>query len=301
MKNTALVILLGFLLGLSLPESVESKTVKVMENIYTIVQGEGIDSNTTFIVTEDGVIVIDTRITPAEANKALQELRKITDKPILYTINTHYHGDHTFGNQVFKESKTIIAHENVRKLLIGVNGQDHLEAVKSFGIEGLEEVKVTPPNMTYKKKMEIYAGAYRLQLLYLGRGHTDGDTVVYLEELKTVIAGDLVFNKKIPYMGDAYIDEWIDSLQWIEDTDNEIIIPGHGNVGGKPIVIAMKHYLINLRNQVQDQMNSGKTLQETKDAVGPFLREKYKDWEKLDWIDANIERAYLEYSLKDKI
>ena len=75
-----------------------AKTVEVFPNVFTIVHGEGINSNTTFIITKEGVIVVDTRVTPKEARKVMAEIRKRTELPILYTINTHYHGDHTFGN-----------------------------------------------------------------------------------------------------------------------------------------------------------------------------------------------------------
>ena len=274
-----------------------AKTIEVLKNVYTIVNGDGVDSNTTFIITQEGVIVIDTRPTPVEAKKVMQEIRKRTDLPIVYTINTHYHGDHTFGNQVFRDSKTIIAHKNVRKTLIE-SGQEHLTFFKTFNLPGMDEVVVTLPNVVYETKMDIWLGEYHLELLYRGRGHTDGDTIVYIPHLHTVIAGDLVFNKKIPYMGDAYIDEWIKTLDYIEDLKNETVIPGHGEVGGRPSVIAMKHYLLNLKRMVLEQLKKGKSLKETQDAVEPVLKEKYKDWKKLDWIAANIERAWLEYSVK---
>ena len=275
----------------------EPKTVKVLKNIYTMIGGEGLDSNTTIITTEEGVIVIDTRPTPTEARKVLEEVRKLSDLPIVYTINTHYHGDHTFGNQVFKDSKTIIAHKNVRETLVK-SGQDHLSLFKTFGLPGMDEVKVTPPNIVYEKGMEIWLGGYHLQLLYHGKGHTDGDTIIYIDELRTVITGDLVFNKKIPYMADAYIDEWIESLKYIELLKNETVIPGHGAIGGRPTVIAMKHYLLDLKGLVLQQLNDNKSLEETQKAVEPILREKYKDWRKLEWLNGNIERAWLEYSQK---
>ena len=297
-KKTVLLILLGFFLLANSATSSFGKTVKVQDNIYTVVQGEGVDSNTTFIVTRDGVIVIDTRTTPAEAKKALAELRKITDKPVLYTINTHYHGDHTFGNQVFSESKTIIAHENVRKMLTGQNGQNHLEMFKTFGVPGLDEVEITLPNVVYKKKMEIFLGGYHLELLHLGKGHTDGDTVVYLEALKLVIAGDLVFANSIPYMGDAYVDSWIESLQTLHNYDIEIVVPGHGEVGGKTTLIAMKHYLMKLRNKVKHQISEGKSLAETKKIVSESLRAEYSSWGHPERIEGTVERAYMEYTFK---
>jgi len=264
-----------------------------------MIDTDGEDSNTTFIITTEGVIIIDTRPTPTEARKVLKEIRKLTDLPIVYTINTHYHGDHTFGNQIFKSSKSIIAHKNVRDTLIK-SGQDHLSLFKTFGLPGMDEVEVTPPNIVYEKGMEIWLGEYRLQLLYHGKGHTNGDTIIFLDQLRTVITGDLVFNKKIPYMADAYIDEWIESLKYIQFLKNETVIPGHGPIGGRPTVIAMKHYLMDLKEHVLEQLKNKKSLEETQNAVEPILKKKYKDWKKLDWIKGNIERAWLEYSSKEK-
>ena len=299
-KLLTIIAILIFLIGTKTSIFAEkAKTVKVLKNIYTIINGEGMNSNTTFIITTEGVIVIDTRPTPTEARKVIEEIRKLTDLPIVYTINTHYHGDHTFGNQVFKNSKTIIAHKNVRDTLIK-SGQDHLSLFKTFGLPGMDEVEITPPNIVYEKSMEVWLGEYRLQLLYHGKGHTNGDTIIYIDQLRTVITGDLVFNEKIPYMGDAYIDEWIESLNYIELLKNETVVPGHGKVGGRPIIIAMKHYLLDLKEHVLKQLNEKKSLEETQDVVEPILREKYKNWQKLDWIKGNIKRAWLEYSSKEK-
>ena len=99
-------------------------------------------------------------------------------------------------------------------------------------------------------------------------------------------------------MGDAYIDEWIESLKYIELLKNETVIPGHGAIGGRPTVIAMKHYLLDLKGLVLQQLNDNKSLEETQKAVEPILRKKYKDWRKLEWLKGNIERAWLEYSKK---
>jgi cyclase len=301
-KTTILTIVTFLILLVGIETSTfagEIKTVNVLKSVYTMIDSDGEDSNTTFIITTEGVIIIDTRPTPTEARKVLKEIRKLTDLPIVYTINTHYHGDHTFGNQVFKSSKSIIAHKNVRDTLVK-SGQGHLSLFKTFGLPGIDEVEVTPPNIVYEKGMEIWLGDYRLQLLYHGKGHTNGDTIIFIDQLRTVITGDLVFNKKIPYMADAYIDEWIESLKYIQFLKNETVIPGHGPIGGRPTVIAMKHYLLDLKEHVLEQLKDKKSLEETQKIVEPFLRKKYKDWKKLDWIKGNIERAWLEYSLKEK-
>jgi len=293
------VILAGLLCsGVAWAEE-KPKTVEVWKNLFTLTHGEGIDSNTTFLISNEGVIVVDIRVTPAEAKKVKEDIRKQTQLPILYAINTHYHGDHSFGNQVFKDTHTIIAHENVRKALEGESGQAHLEVFKSFKIPGMDETVITPPNVIFKEKMHLYAGEYHLQLVH-APGHTDGDLFIYIETLKTIIAGDLITSGKIPYMGDAYIEDWIKALNYIADLDAEIYIPGHGDPGGKPLLIAMKHYLIDLRRLVTFQIEEGRSLKETQDAVRPVLEKKFKKWKKLEWLDDNIKRAYMEFSTKQK-
>ncbi len=273
------------------------KTVEVWKNLFTIVNGDGVDSNTTFLITRDGVVVVDTRVTPNEAEKVLVEIRKQTNLAIVYTINTHYHGDHTFGNQVFQSSGAIIAHENVRRSLFGDSGKDHLDSFKSENIFELDKTTVTPPNMVFKDEMEIFLGGYSLRLIHV-RGHTDGDLFIYIKELKTLITGDLVVYKKIPDMSDAYIEDWISATNKLVNLDAEIYIPGHGDPGGKPVLLAMKHYLFNLKSLVLKALEEKKSLKETQDAARPVLMKKYKGWKNLDLIDTNIQRAYLEYSLR---
>ena len=101
-------------------------------------------------------------------------------------------------------------------------------------------------------------------------------------------------------MDDSYIDEWIESLSYIQLLKNETVIPGHGPIGGRPTVIAMKHYLLDLKGLVLQQLKDNKSLEETQEAVEPILRKKYKGWKKLEFIEGNIQRAWLEYSPKDR-
>ena len=281
--------------GLCIAEDL--KTVEVWKNLFTVVNGDGVDSNTIFLITRDGVVVVDTRVTPNEAEKVLVEIRKQTNLAIVYTINTHYHGDHTFGNQIFQSSGPIIAHENVRRSLSGDSGKDHLGSFNSRNIHELDKTVVTPPTIVFKDEMEIFLGGYSLRLIHV-RGHTDGDLFIYIKELKTLITGDLVVHKKIPDMSDAYIEDWISAMNKLGNLDAEIYIPGHGDPGGKPVLLAMRHYLFNLKTLVLKGLEEGKSLKETQDAARPVLIKKYKGWENLDLIDANIQRAYLEYSLR---
>jgi cyclase len=296
-KGFRLGLFISFLAMSGICSAEGLKTVEVWKNLFTVTNGDTVDSNTTFLITRDGVVVVDTRVTPNEAKQVLAEIRKRTDLPILYTINTHYHGDHTFGNQVFEGKGPIIAHESVRRNLLGGSGNDHLEYFKRKNIPGMDETVVTLPNLVFKEELEIFVGGYSLRLMHV-RGHTDGDVYIYIEQLKTLITGDLVSYKKIPSLKDAYVEEWIAAMDLLGDFDAEIYIPGHGEPGGKPVLIAMKHYLLKLKEMTLKQLEKGKSLKETQAVIRPVLAEKYKSWKNLKWLDANIERAYLEYSLK---
>ena len=273
----------------------EQKITNVAKDVFTITQGSAVDSNTTFIVSDEGVLVIDTRPNPDEALKVLREIRKVTAKPIKYVINTHFHGDHVFGNQIFAEASAIIAHKNVRLFLDGKTGEEHLDFFKKMGVPGLEGARIIVPNISYHKGLDIIFGKFNLEIKHLGRGHTDSDTIIYIPEEKILIAGDLVFNGKIPFAGHAYISEWIKRLEELEKFDADIVIPGHGDIGDKTIINTMKKYLSELKSAVMEHVARRKSLEDTKGKVKKVM-EKYKIWKNFDWLDGNIERAYQELS-----
>lgn len=285
--------------GLFFPSAIfaEQVVTKITEDIFTITKGSLVDSNTTFIVSEEGVLVVDTRTNPDEALKVLLEIRKVTSKPIKYVVNTHFHGDHVFGNQIFAEASAIIAHENVRSFLEEKTGIEHLDVFKKLGTPGLEDTRIILPNLTYQKGLNIAFGKFTLELRHLGKGHTNSDTIIYIPEEKILIAGDLVFNQKIPFAAHAYISEWIKRVDYLEKMDARIVIPGHGDVGDKEIIRKMKQYLTELKNEVMKRVTKGKSLKETKAEVKKSM-EKYKTWRNFNWLDGNIERAYKEFAEK---
>ncbi len=221
--------------------------------------------NGSIFVNEDDVLVVDSHITPAAAWALLKELKNITEKPVRYVVNTHFHFDHAHGNQVFGDEVEIIGHEFTReKLAAGAskNGrswelfvgglparitemeaelkaaQDASDTTKAEELKKNIEVQkhyqdataaieVDPPTTTLSQRMTIFRGGREIQLLYLGRGHTGGDVVVYLPREKVVATGDLL-TAGLSYMGDGYLDEWADTLEALKSLDFEVVLPGHG-------------------------------------------------------------------------
>ena len=238
------------------------KFEKVADGVYYATGGMG--SNIPIIVNDHNVMVVDDGATPTTARALLEDLKLITDHPVRYVVNTHFHYDHTGGNSVFPLEVEIIAQEYVRTKMLTFNvleiepyktsqkirmstlieslkkqigdeknsGQKaelekQLAAAQTLWGE-LKEIKPTPPNVTYTTKMVLYAGQREIQLLFLGRGHTGGDTVVFLPKERIVCTGDLMESRPA-YMGDAFFDEWITTLDELKKLDFTTVLPGHGN------------------------------------------------------------------------
>jgi len=270
--------------GVSAVFAEEAKLMEALPNIYCMVDLTGNGANSTFITTKEGVIVIDTRGNEKEAGQVLKAIREVTEQPVVYVVNSHFHKENISGNGVFKSARTLIAHKQALAMIV-------TEAER-------EKRVITPPNLAFEKQLELKLGKYHLKLIHPGPAHTDGDLYIYIPKWRILITGGMVFNHIIPFMGDGYIDSWIHALVEMEDLDAEVIVPGHGPVGGKPLVTQMKHYLMELKRFVNDALDDRKNLPETLTLVKEKLKKKYSGWKHFDRVDENIVRAYVEYSAK---
>jgi cyclase len=237
---------------------------KIAEGVYHAV-GTGaltVIGNGAVIVNDDDVVIVDDHVSPAAAWVLLEEVKKLTPKPVRYVINTHFHFDHAHGNQIFGAGVDIIGHEFTRQMLAsgrslqmplyksyvdGIPGQiDALRgriakeqdpAVKARlqvqltssenNLAAQKELKLVPPNVTLAREMTLFRGSREIQLKFLGRGHTGGDVVVYLPREKLVITGDFL-TAGMSNLSDSYPNEWADSLEALKKLDFTTVLPGHG-------------------------------------------------------------------------
>lgn len=268
------------------------KFEKVAEGVYYATGGAG--SNNVVIVNDQDVLLVDDGTTPGAARALLADLKMITDKPVRTVVNTHFHYDHTDGNSVFAPDVEIIGHEYVRnailnfdvlhrepfKTSVGVRlpeqvaglqkqiaGEKDAQKKAALGKElaaALEvreqakEIKLTPPNVTYASKMTLYRGKREIQLLFLGRGHTGGDTFVYLPQERIVCTGDMEEGSRVAYMGDAFFDEWVTTLDALKKLDFTLVLPGHGRpFRDKSVITAFQSYLTDLMQQAAKMRQQG--------------------------------------------
>lgn len=252
---------------------------KLAEGVYAAVSGDGskAGSNAGFILGSNGVVVVDTFQDIAPAKELLAQIRKVTDLPIRFVVNTHYHLDHTGGNAVFAQAgATVVAQRNLRGWL-------RTENLKFFGSNPKPEAKarveaLVLPDMVYSDAVDIYLGSRQVQVRYM-LGHTGGDSVVAVPDANVVFAGDLVWQKHLPNLIDATTDAWIKTLdKLLLDHSSATFVSGHGNIATPQDVRDFHDYLVFLREAVAKAQGAGKSGQEVVDAVLPQLQEKYGSW-----------------------
>ncbi len=289
-------VVMVFVLSLVFPLEVmgdEPRVVRVAPNVYAFIGARG-GANSGFVITERGVVVIDTQ-GPRELALLLKEkIRKITEKPILHVINTHYHGDHTFGNQFFAGTGEIIAHENTRTSLIEKDRIHRERFRRFFGERSLDGFVLTLPTLTFIHTLTLRMDGKSMVIIHPGIAHTDGDAVVFLPEDRVVFSGDIVYKDRLPWLGDGDTEGWLRALDMLMELDADVYVPGHGDIGGKETVRALKEYLLSLRGEVKRLMEQGKGLEEIKRDISLPEYSGYMKYR--EWLPLNAEKVFKEFS-----
>lgn len=296
----------GLIIGLPVVDAAPpmvpaGKTVQLAEQVYVIPdQGVPLVPNVGIVVGSAGVLVVDTGMGPANAEIVLNEVRQITDKPILYLVSTHFHPEHNFGAQSFPISTVLIystaQHRDVqtkgeayRTWFIDIFGDD----VQSL----LEPVKLVPPDVTFERRAVVNLGDLPVELRHFGfAAHTGGDTVIYLPEQKILFAGGLTPNQGFPIVpdGDSSVQGWIATLDELAALDAATVVPGHGKLTDAQVMQRVKTYLTNLQAQARDLKADGVALADAQDRLYTVFTQRYPDWREPDWIRNAVELSYAE-------
>jgi cyclase len=275
---------------------------KIADGVYYSTSVTNTGGNHAIIVGDRDVLLVDDGTTTRAARALLEDMKKITDKPVRWVVNTHFHYDHTDGNGVFGPEVEIIGHEYVRHAMADpeVTHRDPMKTAltnlplqietlkKQVGDEkdaarrdalqkqlataqadwdDIRNLQPVPPNVTYSTRMTLHQGSREIQLLFLGRGHTQGDTVVYLPQEHIVCTGDLM-ESRIAYMGDAMFDEWITTLDALKEMKFDTVLPGHGvPFHEKSLITAFQSYIKDFMRKVADLRNQGMSAEEAAQKV----------------------------------
>jgi glyoxylase-like metal-dependent hydrolase (beta-lactamase superfamily II) len=226
-----------------------------------------------FLVTPDGVIATD----PINADAAAWlkgEIAQRFGQPVKFVIYSHDHADHSSGGEVFADTAVVIAHENAKATILG------------------ERRPTAVPDVTFSDRMAVELGGKTVELLYLGRSHSDNMIVMHFPAERALFAVDFIAIKRLPYMNlsDAYFPDWIEAVKRVEAIDFDVLVPGHGPLGSKQDAGDHRAYLEGLYAAVLAAARAGQSLDEMKRTI---KLEKYRDWGQYEaWLPLNIEGMY---------
>ncbi|CAN7625063.1 MBL fold metallo-hydrolase [Acidovorax sp. LjRoot74] len=244
------------------------------------------DPNTGIIIGDDAVMVIDTQATPVMAQDVIRRIREVTDKPIQYVLLSHYHAVRVLGASAYG-AEHIIASEDTRDLIVERGQFDKDSEIGRFPrlFQNVESVPdgLTWPTMTFNRKMTLWLGKLEVQILQLGRGHTKGDTVAWLPQEKILFSGDLVEFDATPYAGDAYFQDWPQTLDNIAALKPEKLVPGRGAALQTPEQVqaglaGTRAFISDLYDSVKASAAKGEDLRKVYEATFAKLQPKYGHW-----------------------
>lgn len=236
---------------------------KIAPNVYTEISGRG--CNFSWVVTKEGVVIIDTAPVPSDAVKWREEISK--HGPIRYIINTEPHMDHFGGNGFL--GGTLIAHDGVREPILNASLEQLQDMVKRFAPESppiAKDFRFRPPDVTYSQSLTLHLGSHTIKLINMP-GHTPFQSVVYVPEERVVFTSDNVVHHVHPYLHQSVPYAWLETLQQIQKLDADVFVPGHGDVTDKNGVKEMSALVQAWIDAVKKAIDQGMTLEEAKKKI----------------------------------
>ena len=229
-------------------------------------------SNNGWIVFDDFVLVIEANF-PSGAKVVMPKIKETSDKPVRFIFNTHHHGDHAYGSQVWADAgATIVAHagvlEEMKRTETGFFGGapgGWENSAKSR--PDVAASKLKPPTVLFPRDLVFDDGTRRAELRHFGVAHTKGDAFLWLPKEKILFTGDACVNGAFNYLADANVGDWITTLEAVKQLGAEKVVPGHGPIGGPEIVVDQQRYFVELRRAIKALHDAGKSAAEIKAAL----------------------------------
>ena len=271
---------------------------RLSEHAYAFT-AEG-DPNTGIVVGDDAVMVIDAQATPAMAQTVIERIRTVTDKPIKYVVLSHYHAVRVLGASGY-QAQHVIASRDTYDLIVERGEDDMKSEIERFPrlFQAVESVPgLTWPTMVFEKRMTLWIGKLQVELMQIGRGHTKGDTVVWLPQERILFSGDLVEYQTTPYTGDAYLGDWPATLDAIAALKPAKLVPGRGASLQDETQVAAgldgtRTFITEMFGAVKAGAASGKDLRTVYKETYAKLKPRFGDWVIFDHcLPFDVTRAY---------
>lgn len=257
--------------------------------------------NNGWVVFQDYVLVIDGNF-PSGAKEIIPKIRAITDKPIRFAFDTHHHGDHAYGNQIWVENGAVpVAHQGVveemKKYETGYYGnkpgrwEDTAKSRKDVAA-----TKLKPPTLLFTRDMIFDDGKHRVELWHFGVAHTHGDGFAWLPKEKILFTGDACVNGPYNFMGDGNSEQWVKTLEGAKKLGPKIVCPGHGSIGTGKLLEDQQQYFVELRKGVKKYARKApKEVQSALEAIKEPLAKQNSIARYIgDFFPAQVEKVYVE-------
>jgi len=232
---------------------------KVADDLFVIIGNGG---NVAVLVTDEGVVLVDDKFEP-DYDAIIAQVKTVTNQPVKYVFNTHHHGDHSGGNSRFIEIAEIISHKNARKNAANAK-------------QGGQTLK--PARIVFTEETSVFLGGKEVRARYFGRGHTDGDIIIYFPALRVIHTGDLMANQTplFDYASGGSIVEWIKTIDAAMGAlEFDKVIPGHGTVTDRAGLKAYRDNVVTLRTEVAGLLRQGKSQDEIRAALAITYPSQY--------------------------
>ncbi len=271
---------------------------KLADGVYACT-AEG-DPNTGVIVGDNEVLVFDAQATPVMAQRIVKRIRRVTKKPIKYVVLSHYHAVRALGATGFG-AQDIITSEATRELITERGAQDFKSEADRFPrlFDSIETVPgLTWPTITFEREMTLWLGKREVRIIHPGRGHTKGDTIIWLPKEKILFAGDLVEAHAALYCGDAHLGDWPATLKYLRALKPRKLIPGRGPATMTPkqceaAFDQTEGFVRDLFRNATYGIKNKLSLKQTFDRAYKQMTPKYGDWAIYEHcIPFNVSRAY---------
>ena len=258
------------------------------------------DPNTGIVVGDNAVMVIDTQATPVMAQDVIRRIREVTDKPIRYVVLSHYHAVRVLGAAAYMADH-IIASRDTYDLIVERGEQDMKSEIERFPrlFRAVESVPgLTWPTLAFERRLTLWLGKLQVEIMQLGRGHTKGDTVVWLPQERILFSGDLVEYDATPYTGDAYLADWPATLDAIAALQPEQLVPGRGATLQTRAAVAAgiegtRAFVTQMFTAVKRGAAAGKDLRSVYRETYAALQPRFGHWVIFDHcLPFDVTRAY---------
>ncbi len=280
----------GLLAGLAVAQDrAPAEFREVAPDLYFNFDFDG--SNSAVLVTDDGVLVVDTRMHPDDAEDLLDQIRQVTDAPIRYVVVSQHHGDHYMGNSVFKrEGATIIAHPDTQAVI-----EERFEferTTRPFAARGQDpdEVVLVLPDVLFSSRAKIVLGGRTVELIYLGPGQNEGDTLVYFPHARALHTGGVFHNRS--WANTSYAPSlagWVSVLRTMQTIDADIYLPPHGDLATGTDIENFTAFIDEIDSSMRAAIDDGLSLEQILDTL---TFDAYSDWRGYDRRPRNLTAVY---------